>query len=79
MISKIFVRNFYTSNSLSEIRKLARLRVVDNSPLGKQAMAEGKPPKVIHVYNKQSVGTTGDMVLLAIKGEKKKRYSCWCC
>ncbi|XKL62784.1 hypothetical protein PGB90_002617 [Kerria lacca] len=72
MISKIFVRNFYTSNSLSEIRKLARLRVVDNSPLGKQAMAEGKPPKVIHVYNKQSVGTTGDMVLLAIKGEKKK-------
>jgi hypothetical protein len=36
------------------------LRVVDNSELGKQAMAEGKPPKVFHVYNKTGVGTIGN-------------------
>jgi hypothetical protein len=32
---------------------------VDNSEIGKQAMAEGKPPKCIHVYNKKGVGTIG--------------------
>lgn len=51
---------------------MARLRVVDNSEIGKRAMAEGKPPKCIHVYNKQSIGKIGDRVLVAIKGEKKK-------
>ncbi|RZB40466.1 39S ribosomal protein L14, mitochondrial [Asbolus verrucosus] len=35
-------------------------------------MAEGKPPKCIHVYNKTGVGYIGDKVLVAIKGEKKK-------
>ncbi|KAL9705130.1 hypothetical protein quinque_008648 [Culex quinquefasciatus] len=46
---------FHTSAVYNEIRKLARLRVVDNSDIGKRAMAEGKPPKCIHVYNKQMV------------------------
>lgn len=62
----------HTSAVCNEIRKMARLRVVDNSEIGKRAMAEGKPPKCIHVYNKQSVGKIGDRVLVAIKGEKKK-------
>lgn len=35
-------------------------------------MAEGKPPKVIHIYNNTKYGTIGDRVLVAIKGEKKK-------
>ncbi|EFA02195.1 39S ribosomal protein L14, mitochondrial-like Protein [Tribolium castaneum] len=35
-------------------------------------MAEGKPPRCIHVYNKTGVGLIGDKVLVAIKGEKKK-------
>lgn len=35
-------------------------------------MGEGKPPKIIHVYNKQAVGKIGDKVLVAIKGQKKK-------
>ncbi|GFY58129.1 39S ribosomal protein L14, mitochondrial [Trichonephila inaurata madagascariensis] len=52
--------------------KLTRLRVVDNSNLGKQAMLDGKPPRCIHVYNKVGVGTVGDRVLVAIKGVKKK-------
>lgn len=63
---------FHTTAACNEIRKMARLRVVDNSEIGKKAMNEGKPPRVIHVYNKKAVGTIGDMVLLAIKGEKKK-------
>lgn len=62
----------HTTAACAEIRKMARLRVVDNSDIGKRAMAEGKPPKCIHVYNKQSIGMIGDMVLVAIKGEKKK-------
>lgn len=54
------------------IIKLTRLRVVDNSEIGKLAMAEGKPPRCIHVYNKKGVGTIGDKVLVAIRGQKKK-------
>ncbi|KAK9880059.1 hypothetical protein WA026_008573 [Henosepilachna vigintioctopunctata] len=68
-ISKCY---FHQTASLGEIRKMARLRVVDNSEIGKRAMAEGKPPKCIHVYNKTGVGKIGDVVLVAIKGEKKK-------
>lgn len=64
--------NFGTSSSCYEIQKLTKLRVVDNSEIGKQAMAEGKPPRCIHVYNKTGVGKIGDLVLVAIKGEKKK-------
>lgn len=44
---------FHTTACLNEVRLLTRLRVVDNSEIGKQAMAEGKPPKVICVYNKK--------------------------
>ncbi|XP_037935837.1 39S ribosomal protein L14, mitochondrial [Teleopsis dalmanni] len=62
----------HTSPVCCEIRKLARLRVVDNSEIGKRAMAEGRPPRCIHVYNKKSVGKIGDKVLVAIKGQMKK-------
>ncbi|KAF0313049.1 39S ribosomal protein L14, mitochondrial [Amphibalanus amphitrite] len=61
-----------TSAPRCEIRKLARLRVVDNSQIGKEAMAEGRPPRVIHVYNKRAVATVGDKVLMAIRGQKRK-------
>ena len=40
---------------------LSRLRVVDNSSIGKEAMLEGRPPKVIHVYNKTGVGYLGNV------------------
>lgn len=63
---------FHTSAACLEIRKLTRLRVVDNSEIGKIAMVEGKPPKCIHIYNKTGVGKIGDKVLVAIKGQKKK-------
>lgn len=45
---------------------------MDNSDIGKRAMAEGKPPRVIHVYNKKGIGMIGDKVMVAIKGEKKR-------
>ncbi|XP_004928349.1 39S ribosomal protein L14, mitochondrial [Bombyx mandarina] len=63
---------FHTTACLNEVRLLTRLRVVDNSEIGMRAMAEGKPPKVICVYNKQRVGFIGDRVMVAIKGQKKK-------
>lgn len=63
---------FHTTSQNMEIRKLARLRVVDNSEIGKQAMTEGRPPRVIHVYNKKHIGMIGDKVMVAIKGQKKK-------
>lgn len=65
-------QQFHTTTVCNEIRKLARLRVVDNSDIGKRAMAEGRPPRCIHVYNKRGVGYIGDKVLVAIKGQMKK-------
>lgn len=63
-----------TTQCLQELRKLARVRVVDNSALGRAAVAIGKPARIIHVYNKREVGYLGDKVLLAIKGQKKHAY-----
>ena len=47
--------------------------------LGMEAMSLGRPPKVIHVYSKRHLtrphgayGVLGDLVLLAILGEKRK-------
>ena len=63
-----------TTSCLQELRKLARVRVVDNSSLGRAATVAGRPARVIHVYNKQEVAHLGDKVLLAIKGQKKRAY-----
>lgn len=54
------------------------MRVVDNSEIGKKAMLTGRPPKVIHIYNKTGVGTIGDKVMVAIRGEKKKAIVVGC-
>lgn len=70
-------RVFSTSSVSQHIMKMTRLRVVDNSALGKEAMMEGKPPRCIHVYKPgrpTGIGTIGDKVLVAIKGQKKKAY-----
>ncbi|KAH9496159.1 39S ribosomal protein L14, mitochondrial [Bulinus truncatus] len=66
--------NFSTSQKLNEIRKLARMRIVDNSAIGKAAAQIGKPPRVIHVYNRRQVGYLGDKVLVTVKGEMKRAY-----
>lgn len=70
--TKFIQRSLHMTSVCQEIRKMARLRVVDNSEIGKMAMAEGNPPRCIHVYNKRGVGYIGDMVLVAIKGQMKK-------
>ncbi|XP_070383685.1 large ribosomal subunit protein uL14m [Dermacentor albipictus] len=64
---------------------MSRLRVVDNSALGRQAMMDGKPPKIIHVYNKTGFATIGDksqsvalQVLVAILGQKKRGFVVGC-
>ena len=61
------------------IYKLTEMNVVDNSALGRKAMAEGRPPYVIDVYSKKHhkrkngrYGKLGDRVLLAVLGQKKK-------
>lgn len=74
MFSLIQKRSFSLSSIVHQVQTLTRLRVVDNSSLGKQAMLEGKPPKVIHVYkkDKRPYGVTGDKVMVAIKGLKKR-------
>ncbi|XP_018051505.1 PREDICTED: 39S ribosomal protein L14, mitochondrial isoform X1 [Atta colombica] len=71
-VLNIASRNIFTSTPMSQIIKLSRLRVVDNSEIGKQAMMEGRPPRCIHIYNKHGVGYIGDRILVAIRGEKKK-------
>ncbi|XP_008827275.1 39S ribosomal protein L14, mitochondrial isoform X2 [Nannospalax galili] len=63
-------RGFSTSGSLGAIQKMTRVRVVDNSALGNTPYH--RPPRCIHVYNKNGVGKVGDQILLAIKGQKKK-------
>ncbi|XP_032951806.1 39S ribosomal protein L14, mitochondrial isoform X2 [Rhinolophus ferrumequinum] len=63
-------RCFSTAGSLSAVQKMTRVRVVDNSALGNTPYH--RPPRCIHVYNKNGVGKVGDRILLAIKGQKKK-------
>lgn len=62
-------RNISTSTPASQIIKLSRLRVVDNSEIGKKAMMEGRPPRCIHVYNKIGVGYIGETI-----NERYKNY-----
>ena len=49
---------------------MTRVRIVDNSKIGKTGMMHSRPPYIIHCYNKKNYGWTGDRLLLAIKGEK---------
>nr|XP_023401134.1 39S ribosomal protein L14, mitochondrial isoform X1 [Loxodonta africana] len=63
-------RCFSTTESLSAIQKMTRVRVVDNSTLGNTSYH--RPPRCIHVYTKNGVGKVGDQILLAIRGEKRK-------
>lgn len=71
-VTRLSANLFHTTAINNEIRLLTRLRVVDNSEIGKKAMMEGKPPKTIHVYNQKRIGFIGDKVMVAIKGQKKK-------
>jgi len=65
-------RGLHTSATLAQVQKMTRLRCVDNSAIGKQAMLEGKPPKCIQVYSKRKYGLPGDKVLCTVKGHMIK-------
>lgn len=77
----ISLYDFSTSGPLQMLQKQSRLRVVDNSAIGQQARAAGKPCTVIHVYTKlnahrrsRAIGVLGDKVMVAIMGQKKRGY-----
>ncbi|KAF2364405.1 Ribosomal protein L14P [Trinorchestia longiramus] len=74
----VMCRGVHCSSTSRQVQKMTRLRVVDNSEIGKAAMLEGKPPKIIHVYSKAKFGVTGDRVLVTIKGEMKKAILVGC-
>ncbi|KAF6027521.1 hypothetical protein EB796_014187 [Bugula neritina] len=66
-----------TSHNL-QIQLRTRLKVVDNSLLGKEAVERGRPAYCIHVYQKSRVGTTGDIIRVAIRGQPKKAVLVGC-
>ncbi|KAH8008760.1 hypothetical protein HPB51_003593 [Rhipicephalus microplus] len=76
--NRIQHRAFSKSAVVHHLQKQSRLRVVDNSALGRQAMMDGKPPKIIQVYNKTGIASIGDKVLVAILGQKKKGFVVGC-
>jgi len=51
-----------TTAQMGYIIKMSRLRVVDNSNIGRAAELAGKPAKCIQVYNKPGIGYLGDKV-----------------
>ena len=56
-----------------------RLRVVDNSMLGREAELAGKHVRCIQVYKKSKpgslpIGTIGDKILVTVMGQKKKAF-----
>ncbi len=60
------------------LQRVSRLRCVDNSKLGREAMAEGRPPYIIQPYSWKhsrkphgAYAKLGTHVLVAVKGEKK--------
>lgn len=70
----------FITQTRSQIFKLTRLRVVDNSAIGKEALLASKPVKCIHIYNKNESrhGGVGDKVLVTILGQMKKGYVVGC-
>ena len=71
-----FSRSFHQCQPLNQIQLLTRLRVVDNSPIGKEAMQEGRPPKCIHVYNPTRIGRIGKQVPIIIHSLNFKYCFC---
>ena len=61
-----------------ELRLRSRVRIVDNSALGKSASAAGKPAKIMHIYTPSGVGKVGDKVMVNVMGQKKRGYIVGC-
>ncbi|KAL4237895.1 39S ribosomal protein L14 [Mactra antiquata] len=79
-VSSTYCRHISTTSCLEHLQKMSRVKVVDNSMIGRQSVIKGKRPRIIHVYTskKPQVGLLGDRVLIAIMGEKKHAYIVGC-
>ena len=60
------------------VQRETLLRCVDNSKIGREAMAEGRPPRIFKVFGMRhykrphsTIGKLGDKVMVAVKGERK--------
>ncbi|WAR20022.1 RM14-like protein [Mya arenaria] len=78
LMSALHSRTFRTSCCLHELRKMARVKIVDNSVLGRDSLLKGRQPRIIQVYNGPQLGRLGDKVLVSVCGEKKKGYIVGC-
>ena len=70
---------FSTSPVCQHIINRTRLRIVDNSMLGREAELAGKRVRCIQVYKKCKpgslpIGTIGDKILVTIMGQKKRAF-----
>lgn len=70
----------FLTKSLSQVRLLTRMNIVDNSEIGRQVKEAGKKVKVINVYNgtRHRMGGLGDKVLVTILGQMKKGFVVGC-
>jgi len=57
---------------------MARVKVVDNSKAGRDAVLKGKKPRIVQVYSRTQIGRLGDKVLVSVGGELKKAYIVGC-
>ncbi len=67
-----------TTPRLQWVQFLTRMKIVDDSQLARDGMTYKRHPRIIHVYNKKRIGTIGDRILLAIKGQKQKAIIVGC-
>jgi large subunit ribosomal protein L14 len=63
---------------MNHVQFMTRMNIVDDSQLAKDGMNYRRAPKIIHVYNKKRIGTIGDKILLAVKGQKQKAIIVGC-
>ena len=71
-------RNFSVSAKVNHVQFLTRMKIVDDSQLARDGMTYKRAPKIIHVYNKKRIGSIGDKILLAVKGQKQKAIVVGC-
>jgi len=80
----IATRDFHTSFTHGHLPKIARLTVVDDSEMGRQAKLAHKPPKIIGIWGDETrrgpykYAKLGTKVTVAVNGEVKWGYIVGC-
>ncbi|KAL7673991.1 hypothetical protein ACOME3_000275 [Neoechinorhynchus agilis] len=78
MSALVLRATFSTSSVCRHLIRRSTVNIVDNSKLATEGMLYKRRPCVIHVYNRQSIGRTGDVVLLAVRGRTCKAVIVGC-